>query len=169
MKTHLPFTVALVAILLCQASPAQGPSDATQSSQNGSQSISTVQRISPSSVFRLIVHKSFPFDEITKSRLSQVLLKKSTTWSDGKRTFPVDLGGRSEVREALSREIHGRSLASIKSYWQRQIFSGTSVPPPELDSDQEILEFVRRQPGAIGYISSNTPFDGVKELFLVNE
>lgn len=166
-KLLLLLALALVATFSGHGSLAQGNSEGVQSAPEENRA--SAQRVSPSSVFRLIVHPKTPFDEISSSRLSQILLKKKTTWPDGKRTFPVDLGGRSKVREALSRQIHGRSVASIKSFWQRQIFSGRSVPPPELDSDQEVLAFVQRQPGAVGYISSQTPFDGVKELFLVEE
>lgn len=169
MKRFLPITLALCAAALCLAVKAQGPSDGTRSSGENKASNTTVQRSLPSSVYRLIVHPSSEIDEITRSRLSQLLLKKSTRWEDGQRAIPIDLSGNSEIRKTLSKEIHGRSLASIKSFWQRQIFSGTTVPPPEMGTDQEVLDFVRRQPGSVGYISAQTPFDGVKELFLVEE
>lgn len=169
MKRFLPITLALCAVALCFPVNAQGPSDGLRPSGESSVGNAPTRRSSTSSVYRLIVHPSSTIDEISRARLSQLLLKKSTRWADGQRAFPVDLGGSSEIRKALSKEIHGRSLASIKSFWQRQIFSGTTVPPPELSTDREVLDFVKRQPGAVGYISAQTPFDGVKELFLVEE
>ncbi len=171
MKTLylLPLAILVVfATLICPSGLAQGSTASTQD-KPASDEAKPQRRASPSTDFRLIIHPSSSFDEITKSRLSQILLRKSTTWPDGQRAFPIDLEGRSEVRELLTKEIHGRSLATIKSFWQRQIFSGKSVPPPELATDQEVLDFVRRQPGAVGYISPDIPLDGVRELFLLEE
>jgi hypothetical protein len=44
----------------------------------------------------------------------------------------------------------------IAEFWRQQIFSGRNVPPVEKASDSEVLEFVRSNPGAIGYVSSST-------------
>ena len=79
--------------------------------------------------------------------------------------MPVDLSANSPVREAFSLAIHERDVNAVKSYWQRQIFSGRGVPPPEKASDSEVLAFVRANPGAVGYVSSGTAVgSGVKVL-----
>jgi hypothetical protein len=36
------------------------------------------------------------------------------------------------------------------------IFSGKAVPPPALDTDAAVVEFVRRNPYAVGYVSPTT-------------
>jgi ABC-type phosphate transport system substrate-binding protein len=59
-----------------------------------------------------------------------------------------------------------RSVAAVKSYWQQKVFSGQNVPPPELDSDQQVVTFVLRNPGAVGYVSSAANVEGVKTLSL---
>lgn len=171
MRTFFPLTLVILitlAALVCQSDLAQGSLEGSKDS-SASEEAALPRRASPSKVYRLIIHPSSPFEEISKSRLSQILLRKSTSWPDGQRAFPIDLEGRSKVREVFTKDIHNRSLATIKTYWQRQIFSGRSVPPPELATDQEVLDFVRRQPGAVGYVSLDTPLDGVRELFLLEE
>jgi hypothetical protein len=32
-------------------------------------------------------------------------------------------------REGFSKEVHGRSVTAIKSFWNQQIFAGRQVPP----------------------------------------
>jgi hypothetical protein len=49
--------------------------------------------------------------------------------------------------------VLSKSVSSIKAYWQQQIFSGRDVPPPEKQSEAEVLEFVRSNATAIGYVS----------------
>ena len=86
-------------------------------------------------------------------------------WINGTTAMPVDQAASSDIREAFSLEVHGRDVGAIKSYWQRQIFSGRGVPPPELASDREVLDFVRANQGAVGYVSTSAKTgDGVKVL-----
>ena len=61
--------------------------------------------------------------------------------------------------------VHGKKVSSVKSYWQTMIFSGRATPPPELDSDRQVLDYVRGKPGAIGYVSAGATLgNGVKAL-----
>ena len=114
--------------------------------------------------FVVIVHPDVPSVEVSKKRVSQLLLKESLRWDGGLSVQPVDLDSKSPVRNAFSRQVHGRSVASIKNYWLRKIFSGSAEPPPEVSSDAAAISFVRTHPGAIGYVSSQARLDGVKVL-----
>ena len=102
--------------------------------------------------FKIVVHRSNPTAELASSKTSRMFLKRITKWPDGTRIVPVDLKPQSPIRKQFSRTIHGKSVTAIKSYWQRMIFSGRDVPPQELAGDREVLDFVRHEPGAIGYV-----------------
>ncbi len=118
--------------------------------------------------YRIIVNSENPATSASKADISNLLLKKKTRWDGGASADPVDLGGDSPVREAFSRDIHGRSVTSIKNYWQRQIFSGRDVPPPEVASDADVVAFVASRPGGIGYVSANARLRGVKAVTVAN-
>lgn len=114
--------------------------------------------------YRVIVNSANPTKELTRSQVSSFLLKKKPKWDHGPDAAPADLAGESAVRSAMSEEIHGRTVASVKNFWQRQIFSGRDVPPPEMPDDAKMVEFVRGKDGAIGYVSAAARVDGVKVL-----
>lgn len=114
--------------------------------------------------YQIVIHAENPASALEKGQVSNFLLKKKSRWSDGTPVDPVDLPSDSPVRAALSEDVHGRSVSSIKNYWQRQIFSGRNVPPPELDDDAAVIDYVRSNPGAIGYVSQSTGTSGVKVL-----
>ncbi|HEX9982237.1 MAG TPA: hypothetical protein VGF69_03150 [Thermoanaerobaculia bacterium] len=116
--------------------------------------------------FKVVVHRSNPITSISKSELSDYLLKKKTTWPDKKPVVAVDLTDKSPVRGKLSQEVLGRSPAAIKSYWQQQIFSGRDVPPVEKASDRDVIAFVQVTPGAIGYVSDATDTGDLKVVVL---
>jgi len=45
---------------------------------------------------------------------------------------------------------------------ENNYLNGNSVPPPEFSSDAEMINFVKNNRSAIGYISPNASIDGVK-------
>lgn len=115
--------------------------------------------------FKVVVNASNTTTSITKEQLSRCFLKQTNTWINGATVTPVDLSATSPVRIEFSTAIHERDVNAVKSFWQRQIFSGRGVPPPEKSTDEEVLAFVRANPGAVGYVSSDTPVGaGVKVL-----
>lgn len=114
--------------------------------------------------YRVIAHPQISADSIDKKKLSRMLLKEIKRWDDGTRVEPVDLVSQSPVRESFSKDVHGRSVASIKNFWQRKIFEGDDVPPPEFDSDGAVIAYVKSRPGSVGYVSSRAPVNGVKVL-----
>lgn len=130
---------------------------------------STVVEALAAEDFKVVVHASNPISSLPLSQVSRIFLKKTTRWDDGTDIVPVDQTDRSEVRSAFSEAVHGRSVASIKSYWQRLIFSGRGIPPEELETDAEVLAFVARQPGAIGYVSASARLNSSVKAISLDE
>jgi ABC-type phosphate transport system substrate-binding protein len=117
-----------------------------------------------SPAFRLVVHPSNPQPGAERSFLADAFLKKTTRWEGGETIRPVDLRPTATARKSFTERILKRSVGAVRSYWQQRIFSGRDVPPPELDSDDEVLAFVAKYPGAVGYVSGSAKLKGVKEL-----
>jgi ABC-type phosphate transport system substrate-binding protein len=115
--------------------------------------------------YKVVVNAGNSLDAATKAQVSDMFLKKTKIWSNGVEVEPIDLYPTSDLREAFSETVHGRSVAAVKSYWQRLIFSGEAVPPPEIENEKQVMFWVGSSPGAIGYVSASAPLgDGVKVL-----
>ncbi len=120
--------------------------------------------------FVVAVHADNPASSISREDLARIFLKKKGQWDEGGEAHPVDRNADSAVREAFSRTILEREVAEIEGYWQRVSFAGRDAPPPELAADREVLDFVRRDPGAVGYVASWTALDaGVRALEVTDE
>lgn len=115
---------------------------------------------------RVIVHAENPTQSMTTKQVSNLMLKKTIRWSDGTIVDPVDLSPSLPVRDVFSSRILGRSTRTVVNYWQRQVFSGSSVPPPTVGSEDQVVAHVRSHRGGIGYVSSVTRLVGVRELAL---
>ncbi len=120
--------------------------------------------------FKVIVHTNNPNSKLSKKVIFELFRKRIKKWKNGKKALPVDLVEDSDVRKNFSKEIHGKKVAAIKAYWQKQIFSGRNVPPPEKKTEKEVLEYVHKNEGAIGYIAMSTSIKNfsVKVLKIVN-
>ena len=102
--------------------------------------------------FVVVVNATNRASSISRAELAALFTKKEQSWPDGTAAFPVDLPTDDPTREAFTQAIHGKTPQAIRAYWQQQIFSGREVPPPERDSDEQVLAYVRSTVGAVGYV-----------------
>ena len=115
--------------------------------------------------FLVIVNAANPVSSLPQREVSDLFMKRTAKWPNGERVRPVDLPVGNPVRDAFSRAIHGRRSADIDAHWQSLIFAGRDVPPSVKASETEVLEYVQRQAGGIGYVSAGIPLgEGVKPL-----
>ncbi len=112
----------------------------------------------------VIVNKANPITEASKDEVAKWFLKKKTTWENSQKILPVDQSPSSLVRKAFSKEVLGKSVSAVRRYWQKMIFSGRGVPPVEKGSDAKVIDYVKSNPGAVGYVSSNADVSGVKVI-----
>ena len=118
--------------------------------------------------FVVVVNAANPATNLPRSELAALFTKKTQEWEDGTPVFPVDLPADDPVREAFTQAIHGKTPQAIRAYWQQQIFAGRQVPPPERDSDEQVLAYVRTTVGAVGYVRPTARLGpGVKVVGLV--
>jgi ABC-type phosphate transport system substrate-binding protein len=112
----------------------------------------------------VVINEANPISALSRDDLCDLFLKKSSYWTDGTLVLPVDQVEGAAVRDSFNREILRKSSSAVRAYWQQRIFSGRDVPPPEKDDDAAVLAFVRRNRGAIGYVSLRAPTTGVKAV-----
>jgi ABC-type phosphate transport system substrate-binding protein len=114
--------------------------------------------------FRVIVNASNPTTALRAVELSRLFLKKTVDWPDGTPAAPVDQERTSSVRRQFSQKVHGKDADAVVSHWQTMVFSGRETPPPIRTTDAAVVEFVRANPGAIGYVTDAADLAGVKVL-----
>ena len=116
--------------------------------------------------YRVIVNPANGSTALDRRFLTEAFLKRSTRWPGGETIRPVDLDSDSAVRRRFSEDVLNRSVSAVKSYWQQMIFSGRAIPPPELETDEQVMRYVAKHAGAIGYVSGAGDLVGVKAVAL---
>jgi ABC-type phosphate transport system substrate-binding protein len=119
---------------------------------------------SRTAAYQIIVNPKNESNGADREFLADAFLKKITMWPNRETIRPVDLAPNSPVRRRFSEEILRRSVEEVKGYWQQRIFAGRDVPPPELDSDEEVVKYVLKYEGAVGYVAVGTNLNGARLL-----
>jgi ABC-type phosphate transport system substrate-binding protein len=130
----------------------------------------TPERLPASPGYFLVVNIHNPVSSLDRKFVADTFFKRVTRWPENGTILPVDQLPGAIARRRFSEEILNRSVSGIKGYWQQIIFSGVNVPPPELPGDAEVLKYVAKFAGSIGYVSaaamagSSSGLDGVKTV-----
>jgi ABC-type phosphate transport system substrate-binding protein len=110
----------------------------------------------------VIVNSTNKIESLSAREISLLFLKNVKKWEDGRKVLPVDQVEDSSIRDKFSNEILGRKVSAVEAFWQKQIFTGRGVPPPEKNSDKDVMAYVQENEGAIGYISAATDIRSLK-------
>jgi len=116
---------------------------------------------------KLIANSSVKAETISAGELRRVFLEESNSLGDGTHVEPV-LEKDGAVHQAFLREYLGRTDDDLQTYYRVLVFTGRGSIPKNLGSDAEVVAYVARTRGAIGYVSTATSTDGVKTLTIID-
>jgi len=116
---------------------------------------------------KVIANSSVKADLISADEIRSVFLEERNSLADGTHVEPVlEKGG--PVHKIFLQRYLGRTDDDLRSYYRTLVFSGKGSMPKELGSETEVVAYVARTRGAIGYVSADTSTEGVKILSVVN-
>jgi ABC-type phosphate transport system substrate-binding protein len=121
--------------------------------------------IIPMSVFAaetVIVNGKSMAGGLSEDQAREFFLGKRTVWEDGSKVVVVVLK-EGPSHEGLMRLL-GKSPSQFSTGWKKIVFTGKGSMPEQVDSEAELIEFVARTPGAIGFIDAGKVKDGVKAV-----
>jgi ABC-type phosphate transport system substrate-binding protein len=111
----------------------------------------------------IIGNKYLAESSLKKQDLRDIYLGKKTGWSDNKKIVFAIQENPTVTVQFLKNYIH-KSATQYASYWKEKVFTGKGIPPKSFSSDKDLIEFVARTEGAVGYVSSVNGLDTVKIL-----
>jgi len=114
---------------------------------------------------KIVANPNVRADSITPAELRSVFLEDRRSLNDGSHVEPV-LAKGGAAHQAFLRQYVGKSDDELRTYYRTLVFTGTGAMPKFLDSDAEIINYVSRTKGAIGYVSIDFPATGVKVLVI---
>jgi ABC-type phosphate transport system substrate-binding protein len=112
---------------------------------------------------KIIANSSVKADSISADDLKSVYLEDTSSLKDGSHVEPVlEKGGA--AHEAFLKDYVGKSDSALQTFYRSLVFTGKGSMPKAVGSDADVVAYVAKTKGAIGYIATASPAEGVKTL-----
>jgi ABC-type phosphate transport system substrate-binding protein len=112
---------------------------------------------------KVIANSSVRASAVSADELRGVFLGTKTSLSDGSHVEPVLLKSGA-VHEAFLREYVGKTDSALITYYRSLVFTGKGTMPKAFASDAEVVSFVGKTKGAIGYVGAGASTGSARTL-----
>jgi ABC-type phosphate transport system substrate-binding protein len=110
-----------------------------------------------------VVNPGVTETSITTEDAKAILLGNKARWeSSGNIKLIVQTD--SALNEKVIRDFTQRTPDQFDKYWKKLLFTGKAVMPIQAKTDAEVIDFVSKTPGAMGYAAKESVTDKVKVL-----
>ncbi|MDY0362870.1 MAG: substrate-binding domain-containing protein [Desulforegulaceae bacterium] len=109
----------------------------------------------------IIVNKNVSESKLSASEIKDIFLGEKTSWQDNKKVNFVILKDSEVHREFLEKYVD-KTPMGYNSFWKKLVFVGKGKAPTSFSSAKELVDYVAKTDGAIGYISSEEKTAEVK-------
>jgi hypothetical protein len=114
--------------------------------------------------FKVVANPSVKASDISIDDLKGVFLATRISLPDGSQVTPV-LAKAGAAHEAFLKDL-GKTGSALSTYYRSLVFTGKGAMPKICGSDAELIEYVAKTKGAIGYVSAEAKAPGTKTLGL---
>ena len=92
---------------------------------------------------------------MTNAKVQRVFTGKETLWKNGKTVVICLPGTKSAKAQEVYTKVYGKSVKEVQKFWLSLVFQGRAKSPVFFDSEQEMVDYVKRTPGAIGVFTAD--------------
>ena len=114
---------------------------------------------------KIVANPSVTANSLSLAELKSVYLQEKNALVDGTHVQPV-LAKGGAAHEAFLRQYLDKSDPALQIYYRSLVFTGKGSMPKLVHSESEMLTYVAKTKGAIGYVSASAAVEGVKVLDL---
>jgi len=112
---------------------------------------------------KIIANPSVNVSFVSADDLKNIFLVTKTSLSGGSHVEPVlEKGG--PTHEAFLKQYLGKTDAALNTYYRSLVFTGKAFMPKMLASDAQVVAYVARTKGAIGYVNAGANTPGANEI-----
>jgi len=111
---------------------------------------------------KVIANPSLSASSISSGELKDVFLLDKDSLAGG-HVEPVLVRGGA-VHEAFLKAYLGKSDSALQAFYRSLVFTGKASMPKTLATDAEVVAYVVKTKGAIGYVSDAASTEGAKTL-----
>ena len=112
---------------------------------------------------RVIGNRSVPVASLDQKMVRNIYLGKTKLWSNGMKVVFVILD-KGETQDAFLKKYVKKNHSTFTRYWKKKVFTGGGQAPLSFKKERDLVAFVEKTKGAIGFVASGANTDQVKIL-----
>jgi ABC-type phosphate transport system substrate-binding protein len=116
-----------------------------------------------------VIVNSANTNTVDLEKIRNIFLGRVRSFKEGEPARPLDLPEGSPVRSKFYAALLGKSDMDMKLYWSTSIFTGAGIPPKTLENEASVIQNVKNNPSAIGYVPAGSADKGVRVLTTLSE
>ena len=75
---------------------------------------------------------------------------------------------KNESALLIAKVLYGTTVKGMQKFWLSLVFQGRASPPIFLDTDEEIIRYIQKNPGSIGVIPKSIDFPKTLQINVIN-
>ncbi|MBF0225453.1 MAG: substrate-binding domain-containing protein [Desulfobacterales bacterium] len=103
----------------------------------------------------IICNKDVPANSLTFSEISKIFHCEKLFWNNGKPAIVV-IQKDKDIHKDFTKIYLKKTSFQYMNYFKKLIFTGKGQPPRSFAKEDELIDFVAKTSGCIGYISSES-------------
>jgi hypothetical protein len=111
-----------------------------------------------------VIVNSANADQINAKLIKRIYLGKIKAFPNGKKIKVLTLKDDAAETEIFRQSALKKSNSQFKSYWSKLAFTGKGTPPTEVANAAEMINAVKANVSAIGFIDSSAVTGDVKVI-----
>lgn len=121
----------------------------------------------------VIVHPENPIKTLTTKQVSDLYLGRNRHFYTDAEKYSMaatiyEHPANSSLREKFFRALNGMSVSQLNAYWARLRFSGEVLPPEAVADSRSVLDAVKCNRNAIGYVDASAVDGSVKIVLRID-
>lgn len=89
---------------------------------------------------------------LSSKEVVQIFRNGRSLWPAGEKVLIVLPSNKSEFADVVAKNLYGGSVTSMQKFWLALVFQGRANPPVFVQTIEEVLSFISKNPGAIGVL-----------------
>ena len=119
--------------------------------------------------FFIVTHVGSAQPALTQKEAVDLFMGRNRAFANGDFARTLDLPRDHPRRAAFYQALTGMNAVQVNSYWSRLMFSGQNMPPQALPDEAAVIDAVKRNPSALGWLSKEPTDKQLRTLLVLRE
>ena len=126
-------------------------------------SFSILEEANPEHLF-VIGNSPTVKSSLTEKELHDILFYEKRVWDQGEPIVIAVMNDRHPTYDLVAKDLYQKTGKEVRLIWLEAVLQTAAESPKKFHYEEDLVEFVSKTPGSIGFISKKTKPTNVKTL-----